>query len=140
MTQRMPDLDWRHPQYQRWRNLNNDDRSAYMQEWRKIGDEKGFYVPTICDRWRGDGYQDDGFKNFVSDIGDPPPGKTVLARHNLAQDWKPSNVYWTTRREVFILNKTRPIGWRAWAPKEMVEKIDKQMLSEALEAARKFKI
>lgn len=49
---------------------------------------------TVCERWMGD----DGFANFVADMGQRPKGKS-LDRINPDDGYYPGNVRWATARE-----------------------------------------
>jgi hypothetical protein len=49
---------------------------------------------TVCNRW----LEYDGFSNFLSDMGEKPPGR-VLSRRDKSIGYTPENTYWTTLRE-----------------------------------------
>lgn len=46
---------------------------------------------TVCDRWQK-------FENFLADMGEPPPGKTLDRRDNDG-NYEPSNCQWATADE-----------------------------------------
>ena len=48
----------------------------------------------VCDRWLGD----DGFKNFLKDMGERPKG-TTLDRINNNGNYEPINCKWSTISE-----------------------------------------
>ena len=48
----------------------------------------------VCDRWLGD----DGFKNFLDDMGERPKGMT-LDRINNDGNYEPTNCRWATLSE-----------------------------------------
>jgi hypothetical protein len=50
---------------------------------------------TICSRWLN---KDNGFQNFISDVGARPEGHT-LDRINVNAGYEPSNVRWATSKE-----------------------------------------
>lgn len=136
----MNTLDWRHPLYRRWKSMLQASQTKKMNKWRELGDKMGFYVPNVCERWQGRSYEDDGFKNFASDVGNPPKENSIIARIDYTKDWGPNNFYWSTKKELFLLNKTRVIGWRAWVPPEIVEEFDRKMDEDALRIAESIKI
>jgi hypothetical protein len=49
---------------------------------------------TVCDRWLGE----DGFKNFLTDLGERPEG-TTLGRFGDVGNYEPQNVKWMTPAE-----------------------------------------
>jgi hypothetical protein len=53
----------------------------------------------VCKRW------DSSFKNFLTDMGEPPTGYT-LDRINNDGDYTPSNCKWATRKEQ-VYNSSR---------------------------------
>ena len=50
---------------------------------------------TVCDRWSD---TDNGFINFLSDMGERPKG-LVLSRININENYSPENCRWATRKE-----------------------------------------
>ena len=50
---------------------------------------------TVCERWRGD----DGFANFLADMGERPPGRSIDRFPDPDGNYELSNCRWGTRRE-----------------------------------------
>lgn len=50
---------------------------------------------TVCERWLGD----DGFRNFLTDMGPKPSAKHSLDRINNDGGYEPGNCRWATPRE-----------------------------------------
>jgi hypothetical protein len=50
---------------------------------------------TVCDRWRKSADNPDSLYNFVVDVGNPPPGRS-LDRTNNDAGYSPDNVRWAT--------------------------------------------
>lgn len=75
------------PTYMCWRDMMRrcyDPRRAHYQRW----GAKGI---TVCERWHK-------FDNFLADMGDKPPGKT-LDRKEGAKGYSKSNCRWATTME-----------------------------------------
>jgi len=53
----------------------------------------------ICDRWNRDVSGDDGFENFLADVGPRPSMKFSIDRINVDGDYAPDNVRWATAKE-----------------------------------------
>lgn len=49
----------------------------------------------VCDRWRGD----DGFVNFLSDMGDRPSQNLSIDREDVNGDYCPDNCRWATQKQ-----------------------------------------
>ena len=49
----------------------------------------------VCERWLGD----DGFVNFLADVGERPEGKTLDRFPNRDGNYEPGNVRWATAKE-----------------------------------------
>ena len=84
----------RTPPYQRayhsWYNARRRTTNPQDPGWANYG-ARGI---RICDRW---GDRETGFENFLSDMGEPPPG-TTLDRINNDLDYGPDNCRWATPR------------------------------------------
>lgn len=116
-------------------------RSEWIQSWREIGAEKGFYVPVVCEQWRGSSQYDQEFANFIADVGLPIGDKVCLVRKDRAADFCPDNMIWITRGENYkMFEGGEAEDWRGFAPKAMVEAYDKRTREEALKIARMIKI
>lgn len=50
---------------------------------------------TVCERWQGE----DGFKNFLADMGERPGGKTLDRYPNNDGNYEPGNCRWATPKE-----------------------------------------
>lgn len=112
---------WKHPLYPRWRSMHASAYGETAEKWREVGAN----VPGICERWVGFSCNDDGFANFISDVGEPPEKRACLRRLDLSKDWSPENVVWSTRGKIFKLNKGgRLLGWQNWFPDEKRKQIE----------------
>lgn len=49
---------------------------------------------TVCDRWLGE----DGFSNFLADMGSRPSPKHSIERENVNGNYEPSNCVWATKK------------------------------------------
>ena len=49
----------------------------------------------VCDRWRGE----HGFENFLADMGERPPGKTIDRFPDKDGNYEPGNCRWATAIE-----------------------------------------
>ena len=54
---------------------------------------------TVCERWRD-------FRNFLEDMGERPPGKTLDRHPDPDGNYEPSNCRWATAKEQ-LLNRRR---------------------------------
>lgn len=79
------------PLYKTWMDMiyrcYNKDRKGY-QHWGGRG-------ITVCDRWLGD----NGFDNFLEDMGERPKGMTLDRYPNNNGNYEPSNCRWATSIE-----------------------------------------
>lgn len=60
---------------------------------------------TVCDRWKGD----NGFRNFLADMGIRPEGKTLDRYPNPDGNYEPGNCRWATWSEQ-NRNKTKKLA------------------------------
>jgi hypothetical protein len=79
---------WQHMK-QRCLNPNNRDYPNY-----------GGRGITVCERWRS-------FENFHSDVGDPPPDKSLDRYPDRNGNYEPGNWRWATAKEQ-VLNRRPP--------------------------------
>jgi len=61
---------------------------------------------TVCDRWRGP----NGMENFIADMGDPPPGKS-LGRIQNDDPYSPDNCQWETDEQQQSNKRTNVFGY-----------------------------
>lgn len=87
-----PDPARRARSYKVWMSMNSRCRYPSSPGWKHYGG-RGIQV---CDRW-GD------FRNFLSDMGEPPPG-TQIERKDNNGDYEPGNCVWATRH---VQNRNR---------------------------------
>lgn len=73
--------------YQRWLAMIARCRNPRDKGFKNYGG-RGI---TVCDRWLI-------FENFLTDMGDPPPGRSI-DRQNNDRGYEPSNCRWATRAE-----------------------------------------
>jgi hypothetical protein len=78
------------PLYRAWQNMKSRCLDPNAISYPHYG---GAGV-KVCDRWLGE----DGFKNFLADLGERPPG-TTLGRFGDVGNYEPGNVAWMTSAE-----------------------------------------
>ncbi|MEH2148574.1 hypothetical protein [Nostoc sp.] len=78
------------PCWYSWRGMLDRCRRENSTSWERYGG-KGI---KVCDRWQGD----NGFENFLMDMGERPEGKT-LDRIDSSGDYCPKNCRWATPKE-----------------------------------------
>lgn len=83
------------PTYRSWMSMRARCLNPNHQAWNLYGG-RGI---VICKRW-------DNFKNFLNDMGERPPGKT-LDRKNPYKGYEPSNCRWATPLEQTLNQRPR---------------------------------
>lgn len=78
------------PEYKSWKAMKERCRNESAPNYHLYGG-RGI---TVCDRWLGD----DGFINFLADMGARPEGST-LDRKDTNGNYEPSNCRWSTASE-----------------------------------------
>jgi hypothetical protein len=76
----------------------------------RYADTKTFGVP-ICERWLGD----DGFANFLADLGPQPFKGAGLCRHDPTIGFEPGNVEWGPTRGTILKFEGRSMSQAEWA-------------------------
>ena len=76
------------PEYNIWNGMKQRCSNENDSRWHRYGG-RGI---TICARWLGD----DGFTNFLSDMGMRPSADHSIDRRNNDGNYEPSNCYWGT--------------------------------------------
>lgn len=76
--------------YKMWHSMNGRCHSQESQAYKYYGD-RGI---EVCQQWRSP----NGFAQFLADMGDPGPGKSI-DRINNDGNYEPGNVRWVTQKE-----------------------------------------
>lgn len=87
----------RSPTYHTWLNMiaRCDNPSAISYRY------YGARGITVCERWRN-------FENFLADMGERPPGKTIDRKDN-DKGYEPGNCRWATPAEQVANRRPRPL-------------------------------
>lgn len=103
------------PEWLAWRNMRVRCYSEKCKQYHRYGG-RGI---TVCDRWTGE----DGFSNFLADMGTRPSNKHSLDRIDSDGNYEPSNCRWATsltqqrnrtnNRKITAFGKT--LGCSEWA-------------------------
>lgn len=92
----------RTPEYTAWRNLVNRCTQPSSSRWSRYGG-RGI---VVCDRWLGD----DGFANFMIDMGPRPSSDHSIDRRNTNGDYTPENCRWATRTQQHETSSTTKVN------------------------------
>jgi hypothetical protein len=84
--------NYNHPLYSTWYNIQ---RRCNAKEGTKNWQWYGKWGIKVCDRWLGD----NGFINFVNDMGPKPDPEYSIERRNVYGDYSPENCVWATPKE-----------------------------------------
>ncbi len=76
------------PTYRSWLSMNQRCTNPKKKTWKHYGG-RGI---TICERWRGE----NGFQNFLADMGPRPAGMTLDRWPNNNGNYEPGNCRWAT--------------------------------------------
>ncbi len=79
------------PEYQTWDSMKDRCLNSTVRQYRNYGG-RGI---KVCERWLGE----NGFRNFLADMGPRPSDKHSLDRINNDGDYEPGNCRWATWTE-----------------------------------------
>ena len=88
--------EWNSPEYSSWRAMK---RRCYNQNFKQYFDYGGRGI-CVRDRWLD---CEDGFKNFLEDMGHKPGPEYTLERMDNDLDYTPDNCEWATRQEQIVI-------------------------------------
>jgi hypothetical protein len=81
----------KHPLYKTYQGMKQRCSNPNHKKWMDYGG-RGI---KVCDRW----LSEDGFKNFLEDMGKKPEGTTLDRYPNNNGNYEPTNCRWATYRE-----------------------------------------
>lgn len=99
-------------------SLYSDLRKEYLTEWRvwykmhySCEHDLEYYVETqVCDEWHGE----QGFVNWLDDLGPRPGNDYVLTRVNKIGDYEPGNVMWAKKPQAYSTRRLDHTEYGHW--------------------------
>jgi hypothetical protein len=79
------------PERRVWTGMKTRCVNSNEKAWKHYGG-RGI---TVCERWLGE----DGFANFLTDVGPRPSPQHSIERDNVNGNYEPSNCRWATKKE-----------------------------------------